>query len=135
MSDDRRQRCTEDGDSLIETLVALAILGIILPTLFGLIFTQVVSVRVQRQSALDNQVMVSVAEAVKADPFAPTCPMYSMAAAAFPLGWSGTESQSCQTAATQPSSVYALQLVTLSVFAGPGQTGPSTSVVIVKSNR
>jgi len=131
----RARRRDESGESIIETVISLAVIAIILPSFFGLMFTEVTSARIQRQSALDNQAVLSIAETIKADAYVTACPVYSISTATLPTNWSGSETQSCQTVPTQPSSAYSVEMVTVTAFTASNQTGPGTSVVVVKSGR
>jgi len=122
----------EGGFTLVETLVAIVILGIMTPAVFGALFAAGASTRIQRERAVDNPVMLAVAETVKADPYDPTCPQYSTTGASVPIG--SVVSVSCRPILGQPS-LYPLQAVTITVLSGTGSLAASTSVVVVKSNR
>jgi type II secretory pathway pseudopilin PulG len=134
----------EEGFSLVETLVALAVLVIVLPAMFGVIYTEVASARIQRQNAVNNQVMVSVAEAVESDAYLSgattgTCgTSYSTSTAILPASWSGSMTQCYSVVATQTASpvtsLQSLQLVTITVYYAANDKGSRTSVVVVKSN-
>jgi prepilin-type N-terminal cleavage/methylation domain-containing protein len=133
----------ERGFTLVETLVALAILVVILPAMFGVLFTEISTVRIQRQHALDNEVMLSVAEAVQSDAYlgsmtGGTCgTSYSTATMTFPTNWSGSVTQCYTFVATQTSSpitaLQSLELVTITAYYSANNKGTSTSVVVVKS--
>jgi type II secretory pathway pseudopilin PulG len=134
----------EEGFSLVETLVALAVLVVVLPAMFGVIFTEVASARIQRQNAVTNQVMMSLAEAVESDAYLPavtpgTCgTSYATTDAILPTNWSGSMTQCYASVATQTSSpissLQSLQLVTITVYYSANDKGSSASVVVVKSN-
>jgi type II secretory pathway pseudopilin PulG len=122
----------ENGFSIIETVVALAILVMIVPSLMGAIFIAVKSSQGQRARAVSTQVALSVAEVVKADPYSTTCVTYSTVGAAVPTGSSVTDT--CVQVAVQPPS-YPLQMVTITVTTQSGSQAGTTSLVVVKSNR
>ncbi|HVA09445.1 MAG TPA: type II secretion system protein [Acidimicrobiales bacterium] len=128
----------EGGFTLVETVVALAVLAIMTPALFGALFSEVTSARNQRQSAIENAVMVSVAESVKSDPYDPSCPTTTPIplefAATVPTNWPGNVSEVCLyvSAPTKaPYSPHVVEVVTLTAVV-PGS--PDISMVVVKRN-
>jgi len=126
----------EAGFSIIETVVALALLAIILPTFLGLIFTEVVSTRIQRTSSTNNQALLFIAEAIKAAPYDSTPPCYTATLPAGSLGSALIPGAGCGVLiSTGLAGGYSVQQVTIQVFAGPNDTGQSKSLVVVKSGR
>ena len=117
------RRHGEGGFTLIETVVALAIMMIILPTLFDAIFTLIATSRSQRERAADNQTMVRVAETVKAAAYDPSCSKYNPDALP----------RVQVVCAPGPTLTYPLQLVTITILTLAGAQGPS--VVVVKASR
>ena len=63
----------DSGDTLVEILVALAVLGIGIVALTGALLTSVTTTTVNRQQAQAESVLVSAAEHVKALPLPATC--------------------------------------------------------------
>ena len=122
----------ENGFSIIETVVALVLLAIILPSFLGLIFTEAASARIQRASATNNQALLALAEAVKALPYNASC----YPTATLPAGSPGSAPPpTCSVPITPLATGYSVQQVTIQVFAGPSDTGQSKSLVVVKSAR
>jgi prepilin-type N-terminal cleavage/methylation domain-containing protein len=122
----------EGGFSLVETLVAMSVLAIILPTLFVLMLTEVTSSRNQRTSSANNQALLFIAETIKAAPYNSGC--YT---ATLPAGSLGSAPAPICSVPVTPllAAGYSVQQVTIQVFAGPGDTGQSKTLVVVKSAR
>jgi type II secretory pathway pseudopilin PulG len=121
----------EDGFSIVETVVALALLAVILPALLGLVFTEVASARIQRTSSTNNQTLLALAEAVKAAPYSSSCYTTTL-----PPGSTGSALQpTCVLVTAGLTGGYSVQQVTIKVFASLGYTGQSKSLVVVKSGR
>jgi prepilin-type N-terminal cleavage/methylation domain-containing protein len=82
----------EQGFSLVESVIAVAVLGIIVSAMVGGMATTISMSGLHRQEASTNAVMVSAAEVVKHLPYQ-DCPATGYSAAAVPLpgaGWSIT---------------------------------------------
>jgi type II secretory pathway pseudopilin PulG len=132
MSRSPAPRRGEDGFSIVETVVALAVLAMIIPSLMGALFIAVKSSQNQRARSVGTQVALGVAEVVKADPYSPTGVTYSIVGAAVPTGSSVADT--CTQVAGQPAS-FPLQMVTITVTSQSGSQAATTSLVVIKSNR
>jgi prepilin-type N-terminal cleavage/methylation domain-containing protein len=136
------ERRGAQGFSMVESVVAIAILGIIVAAMVGGMATSISASDIHRQQSQTNAVMVSAAESVKSQPYS-NCALTYPPGTSLPTGWpadavsvsvkywnaaSSTWGPTCHD--TDGSSFFPMQLVTVLV-ASPGQRA-TTSVGIVK---
>jgi prepilin-type N-terminal cleavage/methylation domain-containing protein len=75
----------EHGFSLVESVIAVAVLGIIVSAMVGGMATSIAMSALHRQQSSANAVMVSASEAVKNAPYSPCAATYVPTAP--PSGW------------------------------------------------
>ncbi|MDQ1709245.1 MAG: hypothetical protein QOG49_630 [Frankiaceae bacterium] len=82
-----RSARTEEGTTLVETLVAVSIVGIAFTALVGGMYSTVVASDTNRKQAAAATYLVSYAEAVKGDAYAACATSYAGAGFTLPAGY------------------------------------------------
>ena len=138
----------EDGYTLIEVMIAVAILGIVFVGLLGALMTIIIGSDVHRQQADANTVLVSAAEKLKDESVAyqscaeATNAVYLTAArsATMPEGWSATAAVSIedvqywdgtefQDTCLDGTEILRLQLIELKVVSPDGEADERLAIV------
>ncbi len=138
----RRRACGEDGDTLLEILVAVSVMSIAFTALIGGLAAAIRLSAVHRGSANANVVLVSAAESVKSQTYVP-CPDVSTSSyvpsqnVTLPSGWSSSNLvvtavkrwNGSVFATTCPATDGGLQLVTITATSPDGKSTDSVDVV------
>ena len=125
---------SEAGTTLVEVIVAVAIMGFALLALMGGIGTSIIFADVQRRDASIGLVLASTAEKVVADttPYQPCAPTYAVASPDPAIAvtvegvllWNVTTNTFVPTLVTCPTSDSGLQLIKLRVTSTSANRAP-----------
>jgi len=129
---------TEAGTTLVEVLMAVAIMSIAIVSIVAAMGTSIIGSDHHRKQAQAHTVLLSAVDAVKSQPYADCATTYTAAAGvSLPTGWAAS-SVSVQSvkywdgssfASSCPSTDKKLQLVKVQVASPDGRATESVSVV------
>ncbi len=137
----------EQGFSLTESVVALAVLGLVVASMVGGMATSIATSDIHRQQSETNAVLVSAAEYVKNAVYQPCASSYPVADSALPSSWSTVPQDPVMTTVrswnpvaltwdlppichdTDGSSLFAMQKVTINVIDPGGRASASLDII------